>query len=44
MEAKKEISKEAWAEPDIYSIDFKETRGGTTDGPENSGGNLSSLP
>ncbi len=44
MEIKKEFTKEAWVEPDIYCIDFKETHGGDTDAAENDFGNLSTLP
>jgi hypothetical protein len=44
METKKESIKEDWTEPDIYSIDFRETRGGDSDAAENDFGNLSSLP
>jgi hypothetical protein len=45
MEAKEEIKKEAWSEPQIYSLDFKATEGGNvTSQVEGTGGTISTLP
>lgn len=45
MTTKNEFNKEAWTEPNIYSIDFKETYGGTVpDANEGTDGTVSDLP